>query len=107
VIGNPWAGEVCLTIDGTPHVLKLTLGTLAELEDGLKADTLSAMVARFETGSCSTGDVLALVIAGLRGGGWQGQAKDLLQAEIEGGPMVAAQAAAHLLVRAFSVPEGA
>ena len=48
--------------------------------------------------------MLALIVAGLRGGGWQGEAGDLLSAEIEGGPMGAARVAAELLARAFMVP---
>lgn len=103
-MANPWAGEVCLTIDGRAHRLKLTLGALAELEAALDQGTLVDLVARFEGGGCSSRDVLALIVAGLRGGGWQGAPNDLMTAEIEGGPMAAAQAAAHLLVRAFSVP---
>ena len=47
---------------------------------------------------------MALVVAGLRGGGWEGSAADLLRADIEGGAVGAAQAAATLLVRAFSPP---
>ena len=30
-MANPWAGEVALIIDSEHHVLKLTLGALAEL----------------------------------------------------------------------------
>ena len=104
-MANPWRGEVTLVIDGEPHVLRLTLGALAELEAGLKADTLVDLVARFEDGGCSSRDVLALIVAGLRGGGWRGTAADLLAAEIEGGPLVAARVAAELLARAF-VPLG-
>lgn len=100
-MANPWRGEVTLVIDGTPHVLRLTLGALAELEAGLKADTLVDLVARFEGSACSSRDVLALIVAGLRGGGWCGTAADLLAAEIEGGPLAAAQVAAELLARAF------
>ena len=103
-MANPWAGEVCLTIDGQAHRLKLTLGALAELEAALAQGTLVDLVTRFESGACSSRDVLALIVAGLRGGGWQGGPADLMTAEIAGGPMAAAQAAAHLLVRAFSVP---
>jgi hypothetical protein len=44
-------------------------------------------------------------VEGLRGGGWGGAAKDLLSAEIAGGPMAAARAAAELLARAFMLPE--
>ena len=47
---------------------------------------------------------LALVVAGLRGGGADVNAEDLLRAEIDGGPVAAARAAAELLARAFMVP---
>ena len=104
-MANPWAGEVALVIDGEAHVLKLTLGALAELEAGLKAGTLVELIERFEGGQVSTRDVLALIVAGLRGGGWQGSAADLISAEIEGGPVGAARAAGELLARAFAVPE--
>lgn len=105
-MANPWAGEVALVIDGQRHVLKLTLGALAELEAGLESDSLVDLVARFETGAFSSRDVLRLIVAGLRGGGWRGRATDLVSAEIEGGPLGAAQAAAQLLARAFMAPGG-
>lgn len=105
-MANPWTGEVELVLDGQRHVLKLTLGALAELEAGLGEDTLLALVTRFEEGRYATRDVLALIVAGLRGGGWRGTAADLLGADVAGGPIAAAQAAAMLLVRAFSLPAG-
>ncbi|MCB1342086.1 MAG: gene transfer agent family protein [Pseudooceanicola sp.] len=104
-MANPWAGEVALVIDGQERVLKLTLGALAELEAGLQEDSLVALIERFEAGTCSSRDVLALVVAGLRGGGAGVTAADLLRADIAGGPLVAARAAAELLARAFTVPE--
>ncbi len=103
-MANPYAGEVALVLDGERHVLKLTLGALAELEAALGTDTLVALVERFESRAFSTRDVLALVVAGLRGGGWRGRAEDLVSVEIEGGPVEAARAAALLLTRAFAVP---
>ncbi len=102
-MANPWTGEVSLTLDGQERVLKLTLGALAELEGALDVGTLIELVERFETGAFSTRDVLALIVAGLRGGGWQGSAADLLSVEIGGGPVEAARVAGQLLVRAFSV----
>ncbi|GAB4283437.1 MAG: gene transfer agent family protein [Roseovarius sp.] len=101
---NPWAGEVALVIDGERHVLKLTLGALAELETALACGTLVELVERFESGAFSSRDVLALIVAGLRGGGWRGRAEDLRTAEIEGGALGAARAAAELLARAFMAP---
>jgi len=103
-MGDPWAGEVTLMLDGTPKVAKLTLGALAELEASLGTGTLVELVQRFEGGQFSTRDVLALVVAGLRGGGWRGTTADLLSAEIGGGPVEAARVAGALLARAFALP---
>ncbi len=104
-MANPWAGEVAIWLDGQRHVAKLTLGALAELEAALEAGSLLDLVQRFEERRFSTRDVLALLVAGLRGGGWQGSAADLLRVEISGGPVEAARAAAELLARAFALPE--
>lgn len=100
-MANPWAGEVTITVNGIPRVCKLTLGALAELEDHFGEDTLVALVQRFESGAFASRDVMALIVAGLRGGGWTGTAADLLTAEIEEGPVGAARVAAQLLARAF------
>jgi len=104
-MANPWAGEVALVVDGERRVCKLTLGALAELEAGLGDGTLVDLVARFEGGAFSSRDVMALVVAGLRGGGWSVTAPDLVAADIAGGPIAAARAAAEMLARAFAVPE--
>ncbi|NEX44758.1 gene transfer agent family protein [Pseudotabrizicola algicola] len=101
---NPWRGEVALLLDGRRHVAKLTLGALAELEDTLAAGSLIDLVQRFEAGRFSSRDVVALLVAGLRGGGWEGTAADLRTVEIGGGPMEAARVAAELLARAFALP---
>lgn len=103
-MANPYAGEVALVIDGERQVLKLTLGALAELEAGLQSGSLVTLVERFESGDYAARDVLALIVAGLRGGGWRGEVGDLMQAEIAGGPLAAAKVAAELLARAFSLP---
>lgn len=93
-----------MVIDGQTHVMRLTLGALAELEAALEADSLMAMVERFESGSFSSQDVLALLQAGLKGGKCGLSEDALYHAQIEGGPIAAAKAAAELLARAFTVP---
>jgi len=103
-MANPWTGEVALVIDGQRRVLKLTLGALAELEQALECASLVALAERFEGGAFSARDVLALVAAGLHGGGLAPGEVDLAQAEFEGGPMAAARAGAELLARAFALP---
>lgn len=103
-MANPWAGEVAVWLDGKRHVAKLTLGALAELETDLGEESLLDLVQRFEANRFSTRDVLALLVAGLRGGGWAGTSADLLTVEVGGGPIAASKAAAELLARAFTVP---
>ena len=103
-MANPFQGEVALTLGGQRHVLRLTLGALAELEAALETDTLVALVERYEAGKFSSADVLRLVVAGLRGGGWKGGYDDILTADIEGGPLEAARVGAELIARAFTVP---
>lgn len=104
-MANPWEGEVALRLDGEARTMRLTLGALAELEAGMEADSLVALVERFETGAFSTRDVLAVIVAGLRGGGWRGEARDLMTVEIEGGAVQAARMAGQLLARAFALPQ--
>lgn len=104
-MANPWAGEVAVTLNGEVRVARLTLGALAELEAQLGTGTLVGLAERFEGGRYSARDVLLLVAAGLRGGGWQGTAADLLAAELAGGPVAMVRAAAELLARAFALPE--
>jgi len=104
-MANPWTGEVAIVIDGVSQDCKLTLGALAELEAMLGTGSLVDLIRRFEGGAFSGADVMAVVVAGLRGGGWQGGAADLMTADIAGGPIGAAKAAALLLARAFETPE--
>ncbi|MDG1458485.1 MAG: gene transfer agent family protein [Pseudoprimorskyibacter sp.] len=103
-MSNPWRGEVDIVIDGTPHIMRLTLGALAELEDKLQTESLVDLVERFESGAFRSADVIALLGAGLSGGGAGLGRDDLLSAEIDGGPMAAAKAAARLLALAFAEP---
>lgn len=102
---NPHRGEVAVVLDGQQHRARLTLGALAGLEAALGAGSLVEVIERFEAGRFSSRDVMAVLVAGLRGGGWQGADPDLLTAEIKGGPVAAARAAAELIARAFRLPE--
>jgi len=103
-MANPWRGEVTLIINGAPQVMRLTLGALATLEAALKEPSLVSLVERFEQGRFASADVLAVLRAGLAGGGCELDPDVLDHADIEGGPMVAARAAAELIARAFVVP---
>lgn len=104
-MANRWRGDVAVTLNGEHFVARLTLGALAELEDSLGETSLMGLVERFEQSRFTSRDVVALLAAGLRGGGGAFTDMQVASAEIEGGPMAAAKAAAELLARAFVVPE--
>lgn len=99
---NPLAGEVSLTLNGIPHLCKLTLGALAALEAALPDHSLAALVARLEGGQISARDIMAVLVAGLRGGGWQGREADLTACDIAGGFEAAGMVAGRLIALAFA-----
>lgn len=103
-MANPYRGEVVLSVEGEPRVMRLTLGALAELEARLQSESLLEMIGRFERGTFRVGDLICLITAGLNGGGWRISEAALLEKQIDGGPLAAAQAAAHLLKLTFSLP---
>ena len=103
-MANPFRGEVEISVDGEARLMRLTLGALAELEARLKAESLMEMIARFETGGFRVKDLIALITAGLNGGGWRISEAELLGRTIDGGPLEAAQAAARLLKLTFTIP---
>lgn len=102
---NRWRGDVALTVEGKHCIARLTLGALAELEDGLGETSLVGLVERFEASRFTSRDVVALLGAALRGGGAEITDSEVAHSRIEGGPLAAAKAAAELLARAFVVPE--
>lgn len=103
-MANPWRGEVALVVNGERRVMRLTLGALCALEERLGADSVVALVERFEGGAVRSRDVLALLAAGLAGGGAPMAEAELGAAEFEGGPVAAARAAAELLRVTFALP---
>ena len=104
-MANPFRGEVVLSVDGEARVMRLTLGALAELEARLESQSLLEMIGRFEAGTFRVRDLACLITAGLNGGGWRISETELLERQIDGGPLAAAEAAARLLKLTFSLPD--
>lgn len=103
---NPARGEVGLVVDGVERPMRLTLGGLAELEERLKAGSLVALAERFESGQVATGDLIALLGAGLRGAGAGLDDEALARAEIGGGALGALRAGIALMARSFGTGGG-
>jgi hypothetical protein len=104
-MANPWRGEVELVVDGEPRAMRLTLAALAELEARLESESLVELIGRFEAGSFRVRDLIALLTAGLNGGGWRVSEAEFVGMRVDGGPLAAAQAAARLLRLTFTLPD--
>lgn len=100
-MANPQRGEIEAMIGGEKRVLCLTLGALAELEARLQAGDLVGLAERFSGGKVSARDLMAILGAGLRGGGNALSDDDLARLSIEGGLLGAATIAADLLKATF------
>lgn len=98
---NGRRGEIVAELDGKSRRLCLTLGALAELEAGLGAQDLSALAARFSAGRLSARDLIALIGAGLRGGGEAVSDADVAAMQAPDGAAGFARIAAELLVATF------
>lgn len=98
---NPHRGDVAINIDGVARTMRLTLGALAGLEAQLGVGSLMGLAERFEDGRVPTGDLLALLAAGLAGAGEAVDEQALVSAEIKGGAVGAMRAGMELLSLAF------
>lgn len=103
---NRVRGEIEAVIDGERRILCMTLGALAELETAFGVDNIAALGERLGGGRLATRDVMAIITAGLRGGGNEVDDADLAVMRIQGGLGGAITLAARLLASAF-VPEDA
>ncbi|WP_308916791.1 GTA-gp10 family protein [Jannaschia sp. LMIT008] len=106
-MANPWEGEVELTIDGKARRMRLTLRALAELERSLDVDDVDALLAILDGNRLGARELVALAVAGLRGGGWAVDAGMLLDADIAGGPAALIAAVARMVETGFRLPDGA
>ena len=98
---NARRGEVTITLDGRPHTLRLTLQGLAELESAFQLRDLAALGERFGSGRLASSDVIAILGAGLRGGGLDLPDTEVARLPFDDGPAGAVTAAMQLLVATF------
>src|SRR5690606_7867578 len=99
---NRRRGEIAATINGRDHILCLTLGALAELEDAFAVEDLSALAERFSSGRLSARDLMRVVGAGLRGGGNAVSDEEVAALRFEGATVGCASIVGELLAVTFS-----
>lgn len=99
---NRQRGEIEADIDGERRILCMTLGALAELETAFGVDNIADLAGRFAGGKIGTKDVMAIIAAGLRGGGNALDDGELAECRVDGGIGGAIALATRLLESAFS-----
>ena len=104
---NRRRGEVAATLDGREMKLRLTLGSLAELETAFAVDDLGALVARFASGKLSATDMVRIIGAGLRGAGATVSDDEVRAMHCEEGAAGYARIASDLLTQTFGSREEA
>jgi Phage tail tube protein, GTA-gp10 len=104
-MANRYRGEIPFELDGQTHCLRLTLGSLANLEDAMGADGLRALGERLQTGRLSAREICEILAAGFAGAGEPVSAKDLGQMIPASAFEGAATAAALLLAVTFGAGE--
>ena len=97
----PRSPEIIACLNGEKYRLRLTLGALAELEEAMGADSLLALVERFEQGRFTSRDIIRLIAAGLRGAGHAVTEEEVARMTHEQGVQGFVTLAARLLAAAF------
>jgi hypothetical protein len=99
---NRHRGEIEVMINGERRILCLTLGALAELETAFAADNLMELASRFASGRLKASDMIAVLGAGLRGGGNLVSDEDVAVMNLEGGVAGMAKIVIDLLSATFA-----
>lgn len=103
---NRRRGEIGARLDGKDYRLCLTLGALAELESAFETQDINALIERFSTGRLSAADMVAVIGAGLRGGGHELNDEQVRMMRSEEGAVGFAQVVAELLAVTFGEASG-
>ena len=102
---NTIRGEISANLDGKSWVLCLTLGALTELESALEADNLGKLADKFSNGTLRSSDLLKIIAAGLKGGGYELSEQEVAEMRVEGGVSGYVDIAARLLQASFTPHE--
>lgn len=98
---NRHRGEISAELDGKNWTLCLTLGALAQLESHFKVNDLTALAEKLSSSALCASDFLAIILAGLKGGGHDVDATAVRDMRIVGGATGYAVLVADLLQITF------
>jgi hypothetical protein len=101
---NQRRGEISAKLDGKHWRLCLTLGALAQLEAAFDVGDIVALGERFGSGRLSANDMIAVIAAGLNGGGQEVSLCDVARMHCDTGLAGFADIVARLLMATFATP---
>lgn len=104
-MANRHRGEIAAELDGRQWTLCLTLGALAELEDHFSVSSLTGLAEAFAGRLLSSGDLIAILAAGLKGGGHDLTREDVAEMRHAAGPEGFARIVGELLQATFGAAE--
>ncbi|SNY92803.1 Phage tail tube protein, GTA-gp10 [Cohaesibacter sp. ES.047] len=105
-MANRRRGEVTLILDGSPLILCLTLGALAELEDSMGLANIGELADRFSAGKVRSADLVKILGAALRAGGTNITDQQAARMRCEGGAAALTKALVDVLRLAFDPASG-
>jgi hypothetical protein len=101
-MANLHRGEIDAVLNGRRWTLCLTLGALAELESHFGVSDLASLAERLSTGTFSARDIMAIIEAGLKGGGHVLDPDEVSEMRNEAGAAGFATIVAELLEATFA-----
>ncbi|MDX2288552.1 MAG: gene transfer agent family protein [Hyphomicrobiaceae bacterium] len=105
-MANRHRGEIEARLDGKTYRLCLTLGALAELEAAFGESDLVGLAERFEKGRLKAREAMAIIAAGLKGGGHEVGLEDVERMQADGGAAGYVDIVARLLTATFGGATG-
>ena len=101
---NPLKGEIEVELGGQNYKARLTIDAIVSIEQAVGCGIIK-LATKMSEGDISVGDMMAVLLPALRGGGNDLQAKDISRIIQEAGIVKSTQVVANLLTQALTPEE--
>ena len=102
---NPLKGEIEVELGGQTYKARLTIDAIVSIEQAVGCGIIK-LATKMSEGDISVGDMMAVLLPALRGGGNDLQAKDIQKLIQDSGIVNATQVVATLLTSVLTPDEG-
>lgn len=102
---NPLKGEIEVVLAGETYKARLTIDAIVSIEQAVGCGIIK-LATKMSEGDISVGDMMAVLLPALRGGGNDFQAKDVQKLIQESGIVATTSVVANLLTSVLLVEQG-